>query len=211
MVGRKKGWLTYRGKFAALKSNGTVLWKSQLVRDYLYLLEHDRDVLTYENYPFEVHYTHAGESHVLTPDLRVRRKDSLQLVKLVSSKDQTDGRGEFRPPVGLNRVEGYDLSILTELEVRQQPFLNNVKVLWRYARVPVEAPQYQLLCCDFFRGQGRAPLSELIAFFARLRLSEAEVFALIFRGVLSIDMTTPLTRRSPVSYMGAGAALKKGA
>ena len=211
MVGRKKGWSTYRGKFAALKSNGTVRWKSSLVRDYLYLLDYDHDVLTYENCPLEIHYTRAGESHVLTPDLRVCRKDSLQLVKLVSGGEQTDRRGGFCLPVGLNQVEGYELKILTESEVRQQPFLNNVKVLWRYARVPVEAPQYQLLCLDFFRGQGHAPLSELIEFFARLRLSEAEIFALIFRGVLSIDMTTPLTRRSLVNYTGVGAALKKGA
>jgi hypothetical protein len=66
MVGRKKGWLTYRGKFAALKSNGTVLWKSTVVRDYLYLLEFDQGVLTYENCLLEIHYTHAGESLVLT-------------------------------------------------------------------------------------------------------------------------------------------------
>lgn len=210
MVGRKKGWLTYRGKFAALKSNGTVLWKSMVVRDYLYLLEFYTDVLSYENCPLEVHYTHAGESHVLTPELRVRRKDSLQLVKIISGWEPTDGRLWVRPPSGLNSVEGYDLSILTDSEVRRQPFLNIVKALWRYARVPVDAPQYQLLCHDFFRGRGCVPLGELTEFFTRRHLSAAHVFALIFHGILSVDMTSPLTRRSSVSYTGAGAALQKG-
>lgn len=208
MVGRKKGWLTYRGKFAALKSNGTVLWKSTVVRDYLYLLEHDKDVLTYENCPLEVHYTYAGESHVLTPELRVRRKNSLQLVKIVSVREQTDGTEGLHLPVGLNSVEGHDLRILMESEVRQQPFLNNIKALWRYARVPVKVPQYQLLCHDFFRGQGCVSLGELTEFFTRHHLSAAQVFALIFHGMLSVDMTVPLTRRSPVNYTGARTALK---
>jgi hypothetical protein len=211
MVGRKKGWLAYRGKFAALKSNGTVLWKSTVVRDYLYLLEFYTDVLSYENCRLEVHYTHAGESHILIPELRVRRKDSLQLVKIVSGWEQTEGREGLCLPGGLSRVEGYDLTILTESEVRQQPFLNNVKGLWRYARVPVEAPQYQLLCHDFFKSRGCAPLGELTEFFTRRHLSAAHVFALIFHGMLFVDMTSPLTRRSSVSYTDAGAALQKGA
>lgn len=211
MVGRKKGWSTYRGKFAALKSNGPVLWKSQLVRDYLYLLEYNQDVLTYENCALEVHYTHAGESYILAPDLRVCRRDSLQLIKLISGRDETDSSGAVHLPAALSRVEDYDLRILTESEVRQQPFLNNVKLLWRYARVPVEGPQLQLICRNFFMSGGRVPLCELIEFFTHRHLSEAEVFALIFRRILSVDMTTPLTRLSPVSYTGMGAALKKGA
>ena len=73
----------------------------------------------------------------------MRRSDSLQLIKLVSGREPNDGRAGLRLPVTPNLVEGYDLSILTEVEVRQQPLLNNVKVLWRYARVPVEAAQYQ--------------------------------------------------------------------
>jgi hypothetical protein len=141
----------------------------------------------------------------------VRRKDSLELVKIVSGREQTDGGEYLRLPASLNQVEGHDLRILTEYEVRQQPFLNNVNVLWRYARVPVDAPQYQLLCHDFLRDKGCVPLGELTEFFTRRHLSAAQVFALIFHGMLSVDMASPLTRRSSVSYTGAGAALQKGA
>jgi hypothetical protein len=213
MVGRKKGWSTYRGKFAALKSKSMVLWKSQLVRDYLYLLEYDKDVLTYENCPVEVNYTYAGESHVLIPDLRVRRRNTLQLVKLVSSRDLTNCEGEVCLPAAPKQVEGYDLIILRELEVRQRPFLDNVKILWRYARVQVEAPQYQFLCLDFFRCRDYAPLSlgEVIKFFARHHLSEKEVFALLFHGTLSVDMKTELTLSSLISYTATDAVLAKGA
>lgn len=211
MARRKKGWLSYRGKFAGLKANGIIRWKTLLERDYLYLLEYDRSVLAYENCHLEIQYIRAGETHVLNPDLLVRRGDSPQLIKLVSNREQNGGRPGLCLPAMPYQVEGYDLIILTEAEVRQQPFLNNVKALWRYARVPVEAAQYQLLCFEFFRGKDCATLGELIAFFARRRLSEAEVFALIFRGVLSADMTAPLTRRSSVNYPGADAALKKGA
>lgn len=121
MVGRKNGWSAYRGKFAALKSNGSVLWKSLLVRDYLYLPEFDKDILTYENCPLEVHCTHAGEPHILIPDLRMSHRDSLQLVKLVSGKEK-DRIQESSP--ALNLVENYNLTVLTESDVRQQPFLN---------------------------------------------------------------------------------------
>lgn len=209
MVGRKKGWSTYRGKFAALKSSGPVLWKSQLVRDYLYLLEYNQDVLTYENCALEVHYTHAGESHILAPDLRVCRRDSLQLIKLISGRDETDSRGAVHLPAALSRVEDYDLRILTESEVRQQPCLNNVKLLWRYARVPVEGLQLQLICLDSFMSGGRVPLCELIQFFTQRHLSEAEVFALMFRGVLSVDMTNPINPLEPRQLHGNWCGFKE--
>lgn len=117
MVGRKKCWSAYRGKFSALKSNGSVPRKSLLARDYLYLLEFDKDVLTCENCPLGVHYIHAGESHILVPDLRVSRRDSLQLVKL----GKRPNTGELSR---VDRVEDYNLTILTEPEVKQQPSLN---------------------------------------------------------------------------------------
>jgi hypothetical protein len=211
MVGRQKGWSTYRGKFAGLKSNGMARWKTLLERDYLYLLEYDSSVLAYEKPNLDVHYTRAGEAHVLIPDLLVRRRYSLQLVKLLSDRELTEGREPSAPAARLNRVEGYDLIVLTDAEVRRQPLLDNVKVLWRYARVRVDAAQCQLLCLDFFRGRDGVPLGELITFFTQRGLTEAEIFALIFRGILSVDMMKPLTRRSPVGHSGALTSLKKGA
>lgn len=123
MVGRKKGWAPYRGRLATPKSNGSEPWKSQRVHDYLYLLEYHRDVLTYENCPLEVHHTPAGKLYIPTTYLRVCRRDSLQLVKLVSDREQTDRMAAIHLTAALNRVEEYDLRILTESEVRHHPFL----------------------------------------------------------------------------------------
>lgn len=117
MDGRKKCWSAYRGKFSALKVNGSVSWKSLLTRDYPYLLEFDKDALTNENCPLRVNCIHAGESHILVPDLRVSRRDSLQLVKL----GKRPNTGELSR---VDRVEDYNLTILTESEVRQQPSPN---------------------------------------------------------------------------------------
>ena len=215
MVGGKKGRAGYRGKFPSIKLGRIVLYKLLLVRDYLYLLEFDPDVVTYQETPFEITYSVPGGVLTFTPDLLVCRAcGRRQLLKLSYDEIPADGEAARRLRAlarACGRL-GYEFRLVPASAVLRQPFLGNVKALWKYASEPVDAPQHQLLCLEFFSRAGAAPLGDLIEFFESRGESARAVFALIFRGVLRADMNAPLNRRSLIIYPGAAcAAMKKGA
>lgn len=211
MTIRKKGWACYRGKFPSLKLGRTVRWKSYLLRDYLYLLEFDPGVLSYEESPLEVNYTRARQRLSFTADLVVQRQGVCEFVKLVRDKDLSCPEGDAtRLPVGSDLLPGYVLCVITESDVRRQPRLNNIKILWRYARAPISAPEHYLLCLNFFGRSAYARLGELVDFFRGRRFTEREVFSLIFHGILRVDMTAPLTRMTVVHLAVASETSVKG-
>jgi hypothetical protein len=208
MGSRKKGWASYRGKFPSLKLGRVVLYKSLLVRDYLYLLEFDPEVNLYQEDPLEITYNCADEVRAFAPDLLVCRPNRRQLIKLSYDECPHEGEcpGQLRALDRACRRLGYEYGLIAATVVGRQPFLNNVKALWKYAGVPVEAPQYQLLCMEFFRHREIAQLGDVIEFFESQGASAREVFALAFRGVLFADMNSPLTKQSLIHYHGAVSA-----
>jgi hypothetical protein len=200
MVKRKKDWAAYRGKFPSLKLGRMVLWKSYLLRDYLYLLEFDAEVLSYDENRLEVKYTCAGQPQSFTADLVVQRQDTRELIQLTRDESESPRKGsapQLRTVPAL--PQGYELRVVTEANVRRQPRLNNIKILWRYAHTPVSNPAHQLLCLDYFRGIATARLGELIDFFRGRGLTEREVFSLIFHRFLFANLNAPLTRITTVS------------
>lgn len=204
MVKRKKGWTSYRGKFPSLKLGRMVRWKSYLLRDYLYHLEFDGRVLSYDENPLEVRYTRAGQAQSFATDLVVQRQGARELIKLIHDQDlPCPGDGAAQLHIIPSLPPRYEFRVVTESEVRQQPHLNNIKMLWRYARTPADVPANQLLCLDFFGGAESARLGELIDFFRGRRLTEREAFSLIFHGILCADLAAPLTRMSTVRLSAA--------
>lgn len=211
MVKRKKGWASYRGKFPSLKLGRMVRWKSYLLRDYLYHLEFDARVLSYDENPLEVRYTRAGQAQSFATDLVVQRQGARELIKLIHDQDPPcPGDGAAQLPALPILPPGYELRVVTESEVRRQPHLNNIKLLWRYARTPVNAPAHELLCLDFFGGAEPARLGELIDFFRGRHLTEREVFTLIFHGILCADLAAPLTLMSTVHLSPPPETSRKG-
>lgn len=210
---RKKGWASYRGKFPSDKLGRLVFYTSLLMRDYLYLLDFDQGVTSYQENPFEVAYDRAGESGVFVPDLLVCREGRRQLITLTSEENSLgiEPLGSFHARLRGCLQLDYEYRLVTESDVRKRPLLDNVKALWRYAGAEVEAAEYQLKCLEFFGRGGCAPLGEVIEFFETNGASAREVFALAFRGILLTDMNAPLTRQSLIYYgVGASAAQRKG-
>lgn len=211
MVKRKKGWAAYRGKFPSLKLGRMVRWKSYLLRDYLFLLEFDGEVLSYDESPVEVKYTYGGQQQSFITDLVIQRQDTRELLKLIRDEEPAYTKGFAVQLLTVPSLQpGYELRVVTESYVRRQPYLNNIKMLWRYARTPVSDPAYQLFCLDFFGGVTSARLGDLIDFFRERSLTEREVFSLIFHGLLCADLTTPLTRITTVNLSAASETSWKG-
>lgn len=198
------------GKFFSVKTGLVAWYESLLERDEMYLLDFDPLVTFWREQPLKIRYVLNGKTHFYTPDLEVHRTSKRQLVE-VKSQDQVDsGRFDslFRIATSACQDEGYEYLVATDQMIRQQPRLDNVKKLWKYARTPI-LPQHQLLCRQFFQEQQSAEveLGDLVEFFKSRGVGAQVVYAMLFWGVLDFDLNQPLDQFTPVKLTGH-AALK---
>jgi hypothetical protein len=190
------GTLKLIGKFPSLKMGRIVWYESLLERDYMYLLEIDSDVLWYREQPGRIYYTLDGKRHRYTPDLLVQRGSGKQIIEVKPKKEaeKEEYVRLFKIATSICCNQGYEFRVATNETIRLQPRLRGVKILIKYARTPV-LPQHQIDCHEFFAGRRReAPLGEVIQFFASRGTGQQVVYALIYRGVLAVDLMRPLDR-----------------
>lgn len=101
------------GKFPSLKLDRTVLWGSQLARDYVYLLEYETDVLFYDEQPTDITYSYNGFQYNYTPHFLVERLNKKQLVdiRFESEKNEDTSALLYRILSSACCQEGYDFLV----------------------------------------------------------------------------------------------------
>ena len=57
-------------------------WESQIERDFIYLLEFDSEVLSYQEQPLRIQYVRDGRVHKYTPDFLVKRANRRQIIEV---------------------------------------------------------------------------------------------------------------------------------
>lgn len=198
------------GKFPSLKMGRIVWYESLLERDYMYLLEIDPEVISYREQPFRIRYFLAGKNRRYTPDLLIHRRCGEYIVEVKPKKKALEQKYVilFRIAAQICRQEGYEFHVATDVIIRSQPRLNTVKFLYKYARTPI-SPQHQIYCHELFVGTQELPLSEIMKFFATRSIGQQVVYALIFHGVLSINLMEPLSPMSIVRLPATAYAVRK--
>lgn len=192
-VRKNRGRTTnFIGKFPSLKLNRIILWRSLLERDYLHLLEFDPDVVYYKEQPFQIDSIN-DDVHNYTPDFLVERTDKRQIIEVKPEQYVTNEENAvlYLSLASVCRAKGYEFLVVTDTMVRAQPCLNNVKLLWRYARTPL-TPQHQILCHNFMLRCTQANFTEVIQFFELNCIAKDVVYALMYRGALAFDITQPI-------------------
>lgn len=186
-------------KFPSIKLRRMVYCESGLELDYVYLLDADHDVISFQEQPGKIRYYLNGELHEYTPDFLVIRPHKKQIVEVKPiSKASTE---EYRILFGIIEAicheAGYEFIVATEVTIREESRLSNVKVFWRYGRTPI-GPPHHIYCQEFFNHKPQATLGELFEFFDRKGEEKGVVFSLLYRGVVGIDIKQPLTTHSPI-------------
>lgn len=182
----------------------TIWWESQIERDYIYLLEFDSEVLAYREQPLRIRYDHDGKEHHYTPDFLVERADVKDIVEVkpASEVSREPNQTLFHAVAPLCRHSGYRFTVVTDEMIRVQPQLDNIKLLWRYAKTPLTLQHY-LICREFMCQSRRAFFGDIIRNFASRGIPSQVSYALLYRGVITIDLMQPLNSGTVVTLPDA--------
>lgn len=194
------GTLKNIGKFPSLKNGKLVWFESHLERDFIYLAEFDKDVVRYIEQPFKIQYLLDGKRHNYFPDFLLEKKDKKQVIEIKpQSKVEKDAFIKFSKIMKNHLAkDGFEYLVITDSSIRLQPKLNNIKFLWRYARLPI-GTKHKIMLYKFFRSSPSFLFSEFCSFLNHAKEPNELIYSLIFHGYLLIDIEKSITEDSVIS------------
>jgi hypothetical protein len=111
----------------------------------MYWLEFDTDVLSYGAPGIVVNYQSNGKEKTHTPDFQVVRYQKKQIIEVKSQKTVESEKYDhlYHMLSGLYDETGWTFVVLTEAEIRREPILSNIKLLYGYARESFSIDEYR--------------------------------------------------------------------
>lgn len=192
------------GTFAGLKAE-SVPYESTIEKDFMYFLEYDARVLTYESQPlFILGTTDDGEPHVYTPDFLVIRTIDRLIVECKPAKKVGTEDTERQCTLGRQWAASHDhrFLLVTDEDLRTGHRLNNLKILWKYSRFPVPPAitrQCRAVLTTHPEGISFLDLATELAAGKTAPLAQSPaLYALLFQHVLVADLKQPLGPSSPL-------------
>lgn len=193
------------GTFAGLKAS-SVPYESTIERDFMYFLEYDALVVSYESQPLFITGTiEDGTPHVYTPDFLVIRTTDRIIVECKPAARVDEEETRQQCTLGRQWAASHDdhhFLLVTEQELRTGPRLNNLKILWKYSRFPV--PPATIRRCittltAYPEGLSFLDLATELSDGATPPLMQSPaLYALLFQHALVTNLSQPL---SPASLL----------
>ncbi len=128
------------GQFPSMKMNRMIAFESLLERDFIYLLDYDPRVTWFEEQPVRIEYMHEEKHRHYTPDFLLLEQEHHVLVECKPERfvDAAENSQKFVVAQQWCQEKGWPFRIVTEQEIRAGYRLQNVQLLTRYARQPVD-------------------------------------------------------------------------
>jgi hypothetical protein len=133
------------GFFPSEKIGRPVAFESLLERDYIFLLEYDNCVLSYQEQPITINYSFNNKDYRYTPDFLVKRSTGTQIIeikpksKLLKLLSKEDGKRKLMAGHNYCFSNGYEYKIITEEDIRSGSLLKNIKFLFGFSKLTVPA------------------------------------------------------------------------
>ncbi|WP_109117768.1 TnsA endonuclease N-terminal domain-containing protein [Azospirillum sp. TSO22-1] len=180
-----------KGRFPSLKMGRTIHWESQLERDLIYLLEFDPDVQAYREQPTTLSLVVDGKSRRYTPDFLVQKPHGFYVVEVKPAEKarQPEYVALFAAATTSLQAMAAGFQILTEVDIRAQPRLDNIRLLLRYQRVDV--PERVWPAIAGLLADGGKPAGVICDALADVGVDMATLAALTCRHRLHADLNAP--------------------
>lgn len=199
------------GRFASRKMKQCVPWESSIERDFIQLLEYDRDVEEYYAQPMWVTYTLDGKLRRSCPDFLAHYTDGRKVVwevKPVAETEESEFLSRFDVVGRILLREGYDYSWITDTEIRSGNRLTNIIALFRYLHWDVTPRERQLLL-KIFGKHPNVTMGDLFDGRYGKPIPRPAVYALIAQGDLDLDIEGALAADALLEMMAAFTMLKR--
>lgn len=194
------------GYFPSKKNERSIAYESILEKNYFYLLEFDKDVISFVEQPLTLEYNILNRRRKYTPDLKVIRKDKIQIIeikpkeKLVKLLNSDNDKAKFDAAKYYCKEKNYEFKFVTDEDIYSGNILNNIKYLFRYSRVKVPA-SYELKVRNEL-AKGEMSIAELLLaleYMGNDNESKMYIYSLIYEGVVKIDFKGFITNNTIVT------------
>lgn len=194
------------GFFPSKKNERQVAYESLIERDYIYLLEYDRDVINYKEQPLEITYRNNNRLSRCYPDFEVQRKDRKQLVevkpyaKYIKILHDETIINKFNAVALYCDANGYsDFKIVTDKDIRTGNLLKNIRLLFSYSNTIVPKDIKNTIINDLIPSYQIQTINQLLS---RVCTKEtkptiyAYILNMLYYQEISTDLEEPITRNS---------------
>lgn len=189
-------------------------FESTLERDFLTLLEFDKDVISYDVQPVKVSWLDIdGRSRVYTPDVLASysvKKHSKQTVlyevkyRSDLKENWTELKPKFKAAISYANAMGWKFKLMTETEIRTV-YMENARFLLPYLREQISEEHSDIILRQliFMR---QCSINQLLSSIFNDKWAQAELvptlWFLIASGRISTDLNIPLTMSSDIWLRG---------
>jgi len=182
------------GTFPSLKLGRAVRYTSSLERDVLFVLEYEQAILRYEEQPFQIEMTLSdGKGHRYTPDYAIWIAGGRMLVECKPLDRLSESHSQQQVQIGTqwSAENDWQFMVVTDADLRVGKRLENLKLLWRYSRLPVSEK-------DCYAWQARCQQGMRVLDLAQTLDGVPVVMHLLFHHYLQTDLSQSLTVESQV-------------
>ena len=192
------------GNFSSCKMETSFRYNSLLQKDFMYWLEFDSDVLSYNAPAITVNYRSSGREKSYTPDFQVVRRQKKQVIEVKSQKTVETEKYDrlYQMLSGMYDETGWEFVVLTETKIRTEPLLSNIKLLYGYARENFSTDEYRD-CWEIARSNVSVSLAEIFQILDQHRVRRNILFKLLFHNLIEIDIQQAITANSTIAAVAA--------
>lgn len=189
------------GSFASAKMREMVEWESQIERDFLYHLEFDHDVIRYVSQPIKFRFSQDNKYHYHYPDFEIFRHSTPKRKFIEIKPYHITQKPEFIEKTEAIKAkmfsEGFDYAVITDNEIRIEPILSNLKLLYRYKLHEYSLANVNKLV-QALQSSGLISLtfSQLEKIAQEFSLELIDCYSCIANKVFDFDIKVPLTENT---------------
>ena len=178
------------GRLASRIAIGPAEWESQLEKDAFLHLEFSKNIKSYRVQPYIVEYDGEGRTIRTYPDIERIDSDgtaTIIQIKLKKTYDKHLENPRFRNEGALFQSFGWKYRVLTEVEIRIEPRLSNLKLLFHYRRRLVDSKVKRAVVEEVQKAD-LIPIHRLVGVLVRQKVHQADIIALIAQHELTFDL-----------------------
>lgn len=188
---------SFTGKFPSLKMKRIIQFESGVEKDFIYLLEYDERITSFEEQPLRIEYKIEEKEHTYTPDFQAVVDGENWLYECKPEKFVRKGDNPLKFAVAEKWCEsqGWGFQVITAELIRSGYRLKNVKYLTGFARFIVH-PILIAKIMAFFQEKQTARLADVVANLPEY--SSKEIYPALFRMAYHHQLSLPIDNE-PIS------------